>query len=135
MAIIPEGGDVGDHTHAGVGEGGTVSHADLTGVTSGQHHAQLHAASHRSGGGDEMAKTARVAISVAAGATEIETVTWGVAFADALYTVVVELEEATNELRNDNMENKLAASVDVVVRNTDTLNANTGTLHAIAIHD
>ncbi len=33
---------------------GSILHSDLSGVTSDQHHAQLHAASHASGGGDDL---------------------------------------------------------------------------------
>ena len=36
-------------------EGGTsIAHGDLTGVTSDQHHAQLHSATHESGGSDAL---------------------------------------------------------------------------------
>jgi hypothetical protein len=37
------------HTHASAGEAGTVAHADLTGVTADQHHAQSHAHSSHAG--------------------------------------------------------------------------------------
>jgi hypothetical protein len=38
----------------------TTGHSDLTGVTSGQHHAQAHQASHVSGGSDAISSVARI---------------------------------------------------------------------------
>lgn len=45
-----------DHSHASAGlQGGTVAHTALTAVGIDDHHAQVHATAHESGGGDAMA--------------------------------------------------------------------------------
>lgn len=46
--------DVAGHVDATMINDADISHANLGGVTSDQHHAQLHAAAHQNGGGDEI---------------------------------------------------------------------------------
>jgi len=48
---------VAQHAHSNAADGNPISHAVLTGVTSDQHHAQLHAAAHASGGADALSHT------------------------------------------------------------------------------
>lgn len=43
------------HSHGGDASGGTIAHTSLGSVTADQHHAQIHASAHHSGGGDVMA--------------------------------------------------------------------------------
>lgn len=44
LAGLVDGVDVSAHPHGGAGQGGTVQHADLGGVSGDQHHAQVHVA-------------------------------------------------------------------------------------------
>ena len=46
---------------------GSIAHSDLTGVTSDQHHAQTHAASHTSGGADDLTGQTLAAIILSGG--------------------------------------------------------------------
>lgn len=74
--------------------------------------------------------------SVPAGGTADVVVTWPTAFTDANYTAPLPaVVDAANDLVVDRLVAQAAASITVRVRNTDTLNAATGTLHAIALHD
>ncbi len=74
---------------------------------------------------------------VAAGAEALITVTWGTAFADANYTVVASVLDATTSVLSMSVvhiDSMLAASCAVRVINTSAGNI-TGTIHAIAIKD
>lgn len=76
--------------------------------------------------------------SVAGGANVAISIAWTTAFEDTNYTVVVSIIEATaglSSLRVHHIESKTASGIAVRVVNDDTLNAKTGTLQAIAIHD
>lgn len=76
--------------------------------------------------------------AIAGGATADVTLTWTTAFADANYTVTAEVVEGTaamNTLTVRKIVSVTAAAVVVRVENQDGLNARTGTLHVIAIHD
>lgn len=46
VAGTVDGVDVSAHVHSGAGQGGTVGHASLSGVSADQHHAQSHTHSH-----------------------------------------------------------------------------------------
>lgn len=86
-------------------------------------------------------RTARVSTGSIIGAGQANvTVTWPSAFADANYTVVAVVEHgtdptSTSELLLKRVISKAAASCVVQVQNQDAVTANTGTIHAIAIHD
>lgn len=84
-------------------------------------------------------KHARVTTgSIAAGSSAAVTLTWTTAFADASYTVNCSLVEATagaSSLHLHHLESVTAAAVVTRVVNDDTVNALTGTLHCIALHD
>ncbi len=74
---------------------------------------------------------------MAAGAEALITVTWGTAFADANYTVVASVLDATTSVLSMSVvhiDSMLAASCAVRVINTSAGNI-TGTIHAIAIKD
>lgn len=76
--------------------------------------------------------------SIAGGENAAITITWTTAFPDTNYTVVVSIIEATAStlsLRVHHIESKTATGIVVRVINDDTLNAKSGTLQAIAIHD
>lgn len=76
--------------------------------------------------------------SIAGNASAAVTVTWDTPFADTNYTVVCAVQEAvagTSTLRVHHIESITAAAIVVRIVNDDTLNAKTGTVHAIAIHD
>jgi hypothetical protein len=75
--------------------------------------------------------------AIGPGASALVTLTWGVAFADANYTVnasVVDATAAVTSLQVVHIETVLAASVAVRVQNT-AAGALTGTLNAIGMHD
>lgn len=74
---------------------------------------------------------------VAAGAEALITVTWGTAFADANYTVVASVVDATTAVLSMSVvhiDSQIAASCAVRVINTSAGNI-TGTIQVIAIHD
>lgn len=76
--------------------------------------------------------------AIAGGASAEVTVTWATAFADANYTVVTSMLEATtgtNSLRIRHIVSKTAAAIVVRVTNDDAINAKTGEIQASAFHD
>jgi hypothetical protein len=75
--------------------------------------------------------------SIAAGASALVTLTWAVAFADANYTAVASVLDATAaaaSLRVVHVESVTAAAVGVRVENTSA-GALTGTVQVIGMHD
>lgn len=84
-------------------------------------------------------RTSRTEISVAAGATEEKTVTFSPAFANAAYTVIAQIESTEgamgSSLRLRKITEHLAGSVSISVTNDDGLNALSGTIHCLAVHD
>lgn len=84
-------------------------------------------------------RSARQAITVAAGATEEKVVTWSQAFLTTNYTVTVDLESSEgtlgSSLRKRRMVSRTTDDVTVAVTNDDGVNALSGTLHAIAVDD
>ncbi|MFQ5926718.1 MAG: hypothetical protein ACE5MH_04710 [Terriglobia bacterium] len=88
------------------------------------------------GGGFKHARTSTG--SVAAGSSAAVSVTWTTAFADASYTPVCSVQEATAgtaSLRVHHIESILAANITVRVVNDDGAAAKTGTLLCQAVHD
>lgn len=74
--------------------------------------------------------------SVGGGATKDVVVNWSPVFVDNNYTVVTAVVSPNNRLRVVRLPlTPLAGSATTRVINDDTLNAETGTIHAIAIHD
>lgn len=74
--------------------------------------------------------------AIAVGATLTITVTWGTAFADSFYTVIATAEDPiVAASMSCTAQNKLAASVDIVVKNNSGVGSNGGTIHVIAFHD
>lgn len=63
------------------------------------------------------------------------TLTWSVAFADALYTPVVSIVDSSGFLAVVNIASFDAATVVVNVQNTDASNPHTGVLCVLALHD
>lgn len=92
----------------------------------------------RSGGQAKDMRSLRVTTgSVAGGGSVDVTVTWPTPFADSNYTAVASIEEGTagDSLRVRKVVSRAAGSVTVLVANSDALNARTGIVHVIAIHD
>lgn len=80
-------------------------------------------------------KHARVTTgALAGGASANVVVAWPTAFADDNYTANVDVLHAGGLIRHRLLA-RVAASITVRVTNEDSLNAQTGTIHAIAIHD
>lgn len=75
--------------------------------------------------------------SVAGGASVNVTAPFAVPFVDTNYTVTAAVEEGTagDNLRVRKVLSRATNSVTVLVANSDTLNARTGTVHVLAIHD
>lgn len=75
--------------------------------------------------------------SVAGGASVNVVVPFAAPFADTNYAVSAAVEEGTagDSLRVRKVLSRAAGSVTVLVANSDTLNARTGTVHVLAIHD
>ena len=73
--------------------------------------------------------------SVAANLSTTITIVWPTPFPDANYSAVVAIEEAFGDLRDPRIVAKVAASINVSVTNVSAVNARTGTVHAMAIHD
>lgn len=75
--------------------------------------------------------------SIATATTALVTVTWDTAFADASYTVTVDVIDATTtslSLTTVHIESQTASAVTARILN-NSLGSLTGTLHAIGIHD
>lgn len=83
-------------------------------------------------------KTKRVTTGSISGAgTGLITVTWDTAFADANYTVTIDVVDSTTtslSLSVVHIESQTASAITVRVLN-NAVGALTGTIHAIAIHD
>lgn len=74
--------------------------------------------------------------SIGGNATKDITVNWQPVFADNNYTVVTSVVSPNNRLRVVRISSSpLAGSVVTRVINDDAINSETGTIHAIAIHD
>lgn len=75
--------------------------------------------------------------SLAGGASASIAVPFPVAFADTNYTASATVAEGTagDSLRVLKILSQTAGSVTVLVINQDTLNARTGAVHVLAIHD
>jgi hypothetical protein len=73
--------------------------------------------------------------SISASTTSTVTVSWATSFTNANYTVTCVVDDSSDTLRVLNFKNRVAASVDVRVQNTDGGGAHTGTLHCMAMHD
>lgn len=74
--------------------------------------------------------------SIAGGAEATVTITWDTAFADTNYTAVVSASANLNAAPQvERILTKTASAITVRVKNEDAVNAQTGTLEAIAIHD
>lgn len=73
--------------------------------------------------------------SIALSATVDVTLTWASAFADASYTPVVSLLDASNKLTLVGIKSFNGAGVTVTVTNTDAGAAHTGTLEVFAAHN
>lgn len=73
--------------------------------------------------------------SIAGGGSGSITVTFAPVMADTNYTVAVTVENAANDLRVLVVTAKTASSVTVAVSNSDAINAATGTVHVLAVHD
>lgn len=73
--------------------------------------------------------------AIAAGATA-DVVCAFAAFADLSYTAPMPgIEDASGSLRVDAIVARAVGSITARVRNTDGINARTGTLHVLAVHD
>lgn len=83
------------------------------------------------------AKHGRVSTgSIAAASSADVTLTFGgTAFADTNYTATATVDESTGLLQVTAIKTKNAGSIVVTVKNLDTVNALTGTLNVVAIHD
>lgn len=89
------------------------------------------------GGSRGKIRTARASTgSVAGGGTANVTVNFD-AFADTNFTASATVDEGTagDSLRVLKVLSRMAGSVTVLVVNQDALNARTGTVHVLAIHD
>jgi hypothetical protein len=73
--------------------------------------------------------------AIAGGATASITVSWSSAFADTAYTVTASIVDSNADLVIDQITSVTASQFVVRVRNTDTLNAAAGVVHATAVHD
>lgn len=73
--------------------------------------------------------------SVVGGGSGSITVTFAPVMADTSYTVAVAMENSANDLRVLAVTAKTASSVTVTVSNSDAINAATGTVHVLAVHD
>lgn len=84
-------------------------------------------------------RAARLVVNIAAGATEEHMVTFPSAFVDLNYTVVAQIEstEGTlgSSLRLRRISARTVSDVSVVITNDDGLNALSGTIHVLAVHD
>lgn len=89
------------------------------------------------GGAVAQTRTARVTTGSIAGSGSANVTVNFAAFSDTNFTVSAEVEEATagDSLRIRKVLSRTAGSVTVLVANQDTLNARTGTVHVLAIHD
>lgn len=74
--------------------------------------------------------------SISASTTSTVTVSWGTAFADGSYTPTCNVADSSGaNLQVVNIDNVVAASFDVRVKNGDSGGAHTGTLNCVALHD
>lgn len=73
--------------------------------------------------------------ALAAATTSDVTVTWATPFADTNYTVVATVEDSTASLDVRRIKSKTTTAAVVSVRNSDAINARTGTLHVVAVAD
>lgn len=89
------------------------------------------------GGAAAQTRTARVTTGAIAGGGSANVTVNFAAFSDTNFTVSAEVEELTagDSLRIRKVLSRTASSVTVLVANQDTLNARTGTVHILAIHD
>jgi hypothetical protein len=64
----------------------------------------------------------------------IANIVWPVAFKDDDYTVVVIVEDASDQLEVRSIKNRLPGSVDALIVNNDGGATHTGTIHAVGIY-
>ena len=73
--------------------------------------------------------------SIPGAGTATVVVPFSPAMADTAYTASVTVEDTSGDLRVAVVTAKTTTSVSVLVLNSDTLNAASGTLHVLAVHD
>lgn len=73
--------------------------------------------------------------SIAGGATLSKSVTFAPAMVDLNFTATATVEDAAGDLRVLAVTGKTTTSATVLLSNADTLNAASGVVHVLAVHD